>query len=66
MSMIGEGNDITSQLLCGGVYERETATVTLGETTPHNSMTRQRKEAAVLGDHLHVGSLLRDLRSQSK
>lgn len=66
MSTNGEGNDITSQLLCGGVYERQTATVTLGEATPYSIRRRQREEATILGDHLHIGSLLRDLRSQSK
>ena len=64
MNTNGEGNDVASQFLCGGVHERETAAVALGEATPHNSRIKQRKEAAVLGDHLHVGSLLRDLRSQ--
>lgn len=66
MNTNGEGNDVASQLLCGGVHERETATVTLGEATPYSNRRRQREEAAVFGDHLHVGSLLRDLRSQSK
>ena len=64
--MNGERNDVASQLLCGGVHKRETAAVALGEATLHSSRTRQREEAAVFGDHLHVGSLLRDLRSQWK
>lgn len=66
MSTNGKGNDVASQLLCGGVHERETATITLGEATPHSSRQKQREEATILGDHFHVGSLLRDLRSQSK
>lgn len=66
MNTNGKGNDVASQLLCGGVHERETATITLGEATPHSNRRRQREEATILGDHFHVGSLLRDLRSQSK
>ena len=58
--------DELSRLRMSTNGERETATVVLGEATPHNSRIKQREEAAVLGDHLHVGSLLRDLRSQSK